>query len=44
VDKLQKGKVVTAKRLYSEGAWIEISAGRWCAVTFSNIQNMKVKS
>ena len=42
VDKLQKGKVVTAKRLYSEGAWIEISAGRWCAVTFSNIQNMKV--
>ena len=44
VDKIKKGKVVTTKRLYSEGAWIEIEPGKWCAVTFSGIQNMKVKS
>jgi murein DD-endopeptidase MepM/ murein hydrolase activator NlpD len=43
VDKLKKGKVVTTKRLYSEGAWIEIEPGKWCAVTFSGVQNMKVK-
>jgi hypothetical protein len=43
VSKLQKGKTVTTKRMYSEGAWIEIEPGKWCAVTFGGVQNMKVK-
>jgi uncharacterized protein YgiM (DUF1202 family) len=44
VDKLKKGKSVTATRLYSEGAWIQIGKDKWCAVTFGGITNMKVKS
>ena len=44
VEKLKKGKSVTAKRLYSEGAWVEIATGKWCAVTFGGVQNMKVKT
>ena len=43
IDKLVKGQVVTATNLYSEGAWIEIAPGKWCAVTFAGSQNMKVK-
>jgi len=43
VGKLAKGKVVTATNLYSEGAWIEIEPGKWCAATFGGIQNLKVK-
>jgi murein DD-endopeptidase MepM/ murein hydrolase activator NlpD len=43
VSKLKKGKTVTATRLYSEGAWIEIEPGKWCAVTFGGVQNLKVK-
>jgi murein DD-endopeptidase MepM/ murein hydrolase activator NlpD len=43
VGKLTKGKVVTATNLYSEGAWLEIEPGKWCAVTFGGIQNLKVK-
>lgn len=43
VGKVKKGKVLTAKRLYSEGAWIEIEPGKWCAVTFGGVQNLKVK-
>lgn len=44
VDKLQKGKAVTAKRLYSEGAWVEIEPGKWCAATFGGVANLKVKT
>jgi hypothetical protein len=44
VEKLKKGKTVTATRLFSEGAWVEIGKGKWCAITFGSIQNMKVKT
>jgi hypothetical protein len=43
VGKLNLGDVVTAAKLYSEGAWIEFEPGKWCAVTFGGSQNMKVK-
>jgi hypothetical protein len=43
VGKIKKGKIVTATRLYSEGAWIEIEPDKWCAVTFGGVQNLKVK-
>jgi hypothetical protein len=43
VTRIKKGTVVTASKLYSEGAWIEIEPGKWCAVTFGGSQNMKVK-
>ena len=44
VSKLKAGDVVTAKRLYSEGAWVEIEPGKWSAVTFGGAANMKAKS
>ena len=43
ISKLKKGKAVTAKRLYSEGAWVEIEPGKWVAATFGGVQNLKVK-
>ena len=43
ITKIKKGAVVTASKLYSEGAWVEIEPGKWCAVTFGGSQNMKVK-
>lgn len=43
VDKVKKGKALTATRLYSEGAWVEIAKGKWVAVTFGGVQNLKVK-
>lgn len=43
VDKLKKGKSVTATQLYSEGAWVQIGKDKWCAVTFGGVTNMKVK-
>jgi hypothetical protein len=44
VEKIKKGKTVSATKLFSEGAWVEIGKGKWCAVTFGSIQNMKIKS
>ena len=43
VATLKKGDVVTGSLLHSEGAWIQIEPGKWCAVTFGGSQNMKVK-
>ena len=43
IKKIKKGDVVTASKLHSEGAWVEIEPGKWCAVTFGGSQNMKVK-
>ena len=43
VEKMKKGKSVTATRLYSEGAWVQIGKDKWCAVTFGGVANMKVK-
>jgi len=43
VDKVTKGQVVTADKLASEGAWVQIAPGKWCAVTFAGSQNLKVK-
>jgi len=44
VDKLKQGKSVTASRLFSEGAWVQIDKDKWCAVTFGGMALMKVKS
>ncbi|MBV6395529.1 MAG: hypothetical protein HFACDABA_01105 [Anaerolineales bacterium] len=43
LKRIKKGTAVTASKLYSEGAWVEIEPGQWCAVTFGGTQNMKVK-
>ncbi len=43
IGTLKKGSVVTAAKLFSDGAWIEYEPGKWCAITFAGIQNMKVK-
>lgn len=43
VGKLARGTVITSRRLFSDGAWVEIEPGKWCAVTFAGVQNMRVK-
>ena len=43
VGKLKQGDSVTAARLFSEGAWVEIEPGKWCAVTFGGTQHLKMK-
>ena len=43
VEKLHAGDAVTTRRLHSEGAWIEIAPGKWCAATFGGTANMKTK-
>lgn len=43
VGTLAKGAKVTAKRLHSKSVWIEYEPGKWCAVAFNGIVNMKIK-
>lgn len=43
VGQLKKGATVTAKRLHSKSVWIEYEPGKWCAVAFNGIVNLKVK-
>lgn len=43
VSQLQKGAKVTAKRLQSKSVWVEFEPGKWCAVAFNGVVNMKVK-
>ena len=43
VTQLQKGAKITAKRLQSKSVWIEYEPGKWCAIAFNGIVNLKVK-
>jgi hypothetical protein len=43
VGQLQKGRVVSGKRLQSKSVWIEYEKGRWIALAFNGTVNLKVK-
>jgi murein DD-endopeptidase MepM/ murein hydrolase activator NlpD len=43
VGQLQKGKKITGKRLQSKSVWVEYEPGKWCALAFNGIVNLKVK-
>lgn len=43
VGQLAKGKVVNGKRLQSKSVWIEYEKGKWIALAFNGIVNLKVK-
>lgn len=43
VGQLQKGAKITSKRLQSKSVWIEYEPGKWCAIAFNGIVNLKVK-
>jgi Peptidase family M23 len=43
VGQLQKGKVVSGKRLQSKSVWIEYEKGKWVALAFNGIVNLKIK-
>jgi peptidase M23-like protein len=43
VGQLQKGAKLTGKRLQSKSVWIEYEPGKWCALAFNGIVNLKVK-
>lgn len=43
VGQLQKGAKITGKRLQSKSVWLEYEPGKWCAVAFNGVVNLKVK-
>ena len=43
VGQLQKGAKITGKRLQSKSVWVEYETGKWCAIAFNGIVNLKVK-
>ena len=43
VGQLGKGAVVSGKRLQSKSVWIEYEKGKWIALAFNGIVNLKVK-
>ena len=43
VSQLQKGTKIKARRLQSKSVWIEYEPGKWCAIAFNGIVNLKVK-
>jgi murein DD-endopeptidase MepM/ murein hydrolase activator NlpD len=43
VSQLQKGAKITGKRLQSKSMWVEFEPGKWCAIAFNGIVNLKVK-
>ena len=43
VGQLQKGAKITGKRMQSKSVWVEFEPGKWCAVAFNGIVNLKVK-
>ena len=43
VGQLQKGAKITGKRLQSKSVWVEYQTGKWCAVAFNGIVNLKIK-
>jgi hypothetical protein len=42
VGTLAKGAKITSKRLHSKSVWIEYETGKWCALAFNGIVNLKV--
>lgn len=43
VGQLQKGKTFSGRRLQSTSVWVEVEKGKWVALAFSGIVNLKVK-
>lgn len=43
VGQLQKGAKIKSRRLQSKSVWIEYEPGKWCALAFNGIINLKVK-
>lgn len=43
ISTIAKGKVVAGKRLHSKSVWIEYEKGKWIALAFNGIVNLKVK-
>ena len=43
IGKLLKGAKIKGKRLQSKSVWVEYEPGKWCALAFNGIVNMKVK-
>ena len=43
VGQLQKGKTFSGRRLQSKSVWVEVEKGKWVALAFSGIVNLKVK-
>ena len=43
VGQLQKGAKITGKRLQSKSVWVEYEPGKWCALAFNGVVNLKVK-
>jgi hypothetical protein len=43
VGQLQKGASVGGKRLQSKSVWVEFEKGKWIALAFNGIVNLKVK-
>ena len=43
VGQLQKGTKIKGKRLQSKSVWVEYEPGKWCALAFNGVVNLKVK-
>ncbi|MDQ3006942.1 MAG: hypothetical protein M3R47_16360, partial [Chloroflexota bacterium] len=43
VTQLKKGTKIKARRMQSKSVWIEYEPGKWCAIAFNGIVNLKVK-
>ncbi|MCC6499922.1 MAG: peptidoglycan DD-metalloendopeptidase family protein [Anaerolineales bacterium] len=43
VGQLQKGKTFSGRRLQSQSVWVEVEKGKWVALAFSGLVNLKVK-
>ncbi len=43
IGQLQKGAAVSGKRLQSNSVWIEYEKGKWIALAFNGIVNLKIK-
>jgi hypothetical protein len=43
VGQIKKGTKFTSKRLQSKSVWIEYEKGKWCALAFNGVINLKVK-
>ncbi|MBV6452190.1 MAG: hypothetical protein DCC56_11700 [Anaerolineae bacterium] len=43
IGQLQKGKTFSGRRLQSKSVWVEVEKGKWVALAFSGIVNLKVK-
>ncbi|MEW6085440.1 MAG: peptidoglycan DD-metalloendopeptidase family protein [Chloroflexota bacterium] len=43
IGQLQKGKTFSGRRLQSKSVWVEFEKGKWVALAFNGIVNLKVK-